>query len=200
MDKKTLFKLSYGLYVVSSTIENKHNGCICNTVMQLTDSPLQIGMAMNKKNYTHDMIVKSKKYTLSILDDTTPFEIFQKLGFVSGRDQDKFKDIDIQYDQQGIAYLTKYTNGYISVVVDEIMDLKTHSYFIGHVVEMKTLSEVPSLTYHDYHAKVKPQATKKVKGYRCVVCGYVYEGDILPEDFICPICKHSVDDFVKIEE
>lgn len=199
MDKSTLFKLSYGLYVVSSQLEGRQNGCICNTIMQLTDSPLQIGMAMNKKNYTHEMVMQSKKYTISILDDSTPFKLFQKLGFVSGRDQDKFMDIAVAYDQQGIVYLTQYSNGYLSIVVDEIIDLGTHSYFVGHVVDMKSLSDVPSLTYSDYHARVKPQANKKTKGYRCVVCNYVYEGDVLPKDFICPICKHGVDDFVKIE-
>ena len=203
MDLNTLFKLSYGLYVLSTRVEGKDNGCITNTVIQATHNPPRVTVIVNKTNLTHDMMVSSRAFNVSILTESTPFSTFEKFGFHSGRDTDKFsKGDDIKRTCNGIPYLTESTNGIISGEVIEVVDVGTHSLFVADITEAFTLSKEPSVTYQYYfdHIKPKPEPPKEVKkGYVCKICGYIYEGDELPSDFICPICKHSGSDFEKIK-
>lgn len=198
-EANSLFKLSYGLFVLTAKNGEKDNGCIINTVMQITDIPKRIVVSVNKQNYTHDMILKSGEFNVSVLSTEVPFEVFQKFGFVSGRDVDKFNDFDkVSRSENEIYYLTEYANAYISGKVTNVIDCGTHTMFVADVTNAKTLSEVPSVTYQYYfdHIKPKPKAAaEKKKGFVCKICGYVYEGDTLPADYICPLCKHGAEDF-----
>lgn len=200
MDRSVMFQISYGLYVLTARDEARDNGCIVNTVMQVTDSPLRIMIAVNKNNLTHDMIVGSGEFNVSVLDQRVTFGEFQRFGFQSGRDVDKFEGCEgTARAANGIYYLKGFTNAYLSAKVVSSQDLGTHTQFLAEVSDGERLSELPSVTYTYYqeHIKPKPEKTEKV-GYRCRICGYIYEGDPLPEDFICPICKHGSADFEKI--
>ena len=202
MDNKALFKISYGLYLLSAKENGKDNGCIVNTLSQITDSPLRVSVTVNKLNLTHDMIKRTGMFGASILSESAPFDIFRSFGFQSGRDAQKFEGFDAEEDINGILHLTKHCTGFVSGKVVEEYDLGTHTTFIADVVDAGVLSEENSMTYTYYHKFVKPAPpTKKaaVKGWRCTVCGYVYEGEELPADFICPLCKHGASDFVPIE-
>lgn len=201
MGANAMFNISYGLYVLTAKDGDKDNGCIVNTLQQVTTTPNTVSVTVNKQNYTHDMILKTGKFTVSLLSTDADFEIFKHFGFQSGKDVDKFASFEkAARGQNGIYYITEMTNAYISADVVQTIDLGTHTMFIANVTEMDVLSEAPSLTYAYYHANVKPkpEAAKK-SGYRCKICGYVYEGEPLPEDFICPWCKHGAEDFEKIE-
>lgn len=194
--KETLFKLSYGLFVLSARDGEKDNGCIINTVMQVTDTPLQIAVGINKDNYTYEMIKKTGTFNVSVLTEEVPFSVFENFGFKSGRTEDKFSSFENkERSENGIFYLTKYTNAYISAKVVNTVDCGTHMMLIAEVTDAKTLSEAPSVTYDYYFKNIKPKPEAKKKGYVCKICGYVYEGDPLPEDFICPLCKHPASDF-----
>ncbi len=194
--RETLFKLTYGLFVLSSRDGREDNGCIINTVMQVTDTPLQIAVAVNKNNYTLEMIEKSGVFNISVLSEDVPFSVFERFGFKSGRTEEKFCDFEYkQRSANDIYYLTKYTNAYISAKVVNMIDCGTHMMIIGEVTQALTLSDVPSVTYDYYFKNIKPKPEAKKKGYVCKICGYVYEGDPLPEDFICPWCKHPASDF-----
>lgn len=196
MDTKVMNKLSYGLFVLTAKDEKKDNGCIINTAAQVTTSPNRIIVTVNKDNYTHDMIVKTKEFNISILDESAVFDTFKHFGFQSGRDTDKFVEVTYARAENGIAYLTKECNGYISGKVVDMVDLGTHTLFIADVTGGEVLSENASATYAYYHAHIKPSAKPvEKKGYICTICGYIYEGDSLPADFICPICKHGAEDF-----
>ena len=200
MDKQALFNISYGLYVLSSSYMGKDNGCIVNTVNQVTDSPLKIAVAVNKKNYTESLIEKSKKFNLSVLSESAPFSLFQNFGFQSGRDVDKFKNIPFLYDNFNIPYLKNNVNTLISCKTNMIINLSSHTLLLANVVDARVLSDEPSMTYSYYHKYVKPKPqTQKKHGWVCKICGYVYEGEELPSDFICPICKHGAIDFEKIK-
>lgn len=200
MNNLAMFKMSYGLYVLSAHTEGKDNGCIINTAMQITDTPKQIIIAVNKQNLTHDMIMQTKMFNLSMLDQRTPFSTFENFGFQSGRTADKFKDIAMKRSENGIAYLTDTTNAYISAKVIATLDVGTHTLFIAEVTEAEVLSDLESVTYTYYQSHIKPAPKKETKkGWRCKICGYVYEGEDLPEDYICPICKHGASDFERIE-
>ena len=201
MNPATLFQISYGLYVLSAKEGERDNACIINTVMQVTDIPKRLVIAVNKSNLTHDMIQKSGAFNLSILDQSVSFGVFEQFAFQSGRQTDKFKDFeDCKRSENGLYYLTKGTCGYISASVVSEMDLGTHTLFLADILEGELLSEQPAVTYTYYQEAIKPKPKKEEKkGYRCVICGYIYEGEELPPDFICPICKHGVDDFEKIE-
>ena len=190
-----IFKLTYGLFVLSAKDGEKDNACIINTALQVTSNPLQVSVTVNKANFTHDMIMKTGEFNLSILSQDTPFEVFQHFGMQSGRDVNKFEG-DVLRTDNGIAYIGGVSNAVISVKVNKTLDVGTHTIFVGEVTEEHVLSDVPSVTYQYYfdHIKPKPEATKK-KGFVCKICGYVYEGDTLTEDFICPICKHGAEDF-----
>lgn len=201
MDQNAMFKIGYGLYVLSVHEENKDNACIINTVTQVTSTPNRIAVAVNKQNYTHDMMKRTKQFNVSILTTEAPFELFKRFGFQSGRDTDKFAGLSqVERSDNDILYVTHATNAYLSGKVISETDLGTHTLFIADVLDARVLSEEETVTYSYYqkHIKPKPESTKK-KGYRCVICGYIYEGDELPKDFICPICKHGVADFEKIE-
>lgn len=196
IEKTAAFKLSYGLFVLTARDGEKDNGCIINTVQQVTDTPFKISVTVNKNNYTHDMIKKTGVFNVSVLTQSVPFSVFQHYGFKSGRDTDKITGDSMPRSENGVVYLSSFSNALISGrVVDEV-DCGTHTLFIAEVTEAQTLSDEKSVTYQYYfdHIKPKPQPEKK-KGYVCQVCGYVYEGDELPEDFICPVCKHGADAF-----
>lgn len=196
MDNKVMNQLSYGLFVLTAKDGDKDNGCIVNTAAQVTTTPNRIIVTVNKENYTHDMIKKTGEFNVSVLDESSTFDTFQHFGFQSGRDTDKFAEITFARAENGIAYLTKECNAYISGKVTDTIDLGTHTMFIADVTEGEVLSDKASATYAYYHANIKPSAKPvEKKGYICTICGYIYEGDSLPADFICPICKHGAEDF-----
>jgi flavin reductase (DIM6/NTAB) family NADH-FMN oxidoreductase RutF len=200
IENNTMFKISYGLFVVSARTGEKDNGCIINTVQQITQEPLKLSVAVNKDNLTHDMIKESGVFNISVLTETVPFEVFERFGFKSGRDTDKFDGVDYaERSENGILYLTKYTNGLISGKVIEAVDCGTHTLFVADVTEAKILSDEKSVTYQYYFDNIKPKPEAKKKGYVCKICGYVYEGEELPGDFICPWCKHGAVDFEEIK-
>lgn len=197
VDATALFKLSYGLFVVSAKQGERENGCITNTVMQVTVNPTRIIITINKESHTHDMIKNTGRFNVSILATNAPFELFKRFGFKSGRDTDKLAGFEnIKRSENGIFYVTDYTNAFISAQVVSERDCGTHTEFLADVCECEILSDLPSMTYQYYfdNVKPKPQQPKK-KGFVCKICGYVYEGETLPEDFICPICKHGAADF-----
>jgi len=201
MDKSALYKLGYGLYVLTARDGDRDNGCIINTAMQITSNQPCAGViSVNKQNFTHEMIMKSKQFNISTLTTETPFEVFRNFGFQTGASADKFAGYkDFARSENGLIYLTGYVNAYLSFSVTDTIDFGSHTMFRSDVIDGKVLGEGESLTYAYYqqHIKPKPQAVQKT-GYRCIICNYVYEGDPLPQDFICPICKHGVGDFVKI--
>ena len=199
LDPKALFKIGYGLYVVTSRDGDKDNGCIVNTVSQLTDNPLRVAVNINKLNYSHDLIKKTGLLNVNCLNNEAPFSVFQDYGFRSGRDCNKFEGKEILRSENGLVVLSNYVNAFFSLKVDSYVDLGTHGMFICSVTESKIINNIETMTYNYYQANVKPKPnTEKKKGYVCKVCGYVHEGD-LPDDFICPLCKHGVADFEEIK-
>lgn len=207
MDEKAMFKLSYGLFVATAREADKDNGCIINTAIQAALTPNQLSICINKSASTHDMIQRTGLFTISVLSQKADFELIKHFGFQSGRDVDKFENYkSCRRGNNGIYYITEGTNAYISVKVEKTEDLGSHTMFIGKVTDMEVLSEVPSATYEYYlnHIKPKQQITETSSGgqtvWRCIVCGYEYVGEELPEDFICPLCKHPASDFEKIEK
>ncbi|MCL2186115.1 MAG: flavin reductase [Treponema sp.] len=201
IDPNAMFKLSYGLFVLTAKDANKDNGCIINTVMQITVSPLRIIIAVNKANYTHDMILKTKAFNISVLSQSVPFKIFEQFGFSSGKNSDKFAQGNFnERSANGIRYINEHTNCMISAVVSASYDYGSHTLFIGDVTQSIVLSDEKSVTYQYYfdNIKPKPQPPKNdKKGFVCKICGYIHEGD-LPEGFICPLCKHGAEDFEPI--
>lgn len=198
INNDALFKLSYGLFVLS-TNDGKDNASIINTVTQVTDTPKRVAVTVNKSTHTCKTISETEKFTISVLTQSTPFSIIERFGFSSGKDIDKFKGFkDFKRTDNQTVYLTEYTNAYISCSVIEKIDIGTHILFIADVAEAEVLSDEPSLTYEYYFKHIKPKPTDKPKGFVCKICGYVYEGDVLPDDFICPWCKHGADDFEPI--
>lgn len=200
MDQKALYNIGYGLYVLTAKDGEKNNGCIVNTVMQVTSDPLVIAVGVNKQNYTHDMIVKTKEFNLSILTKDVPFAVFQHFGFQSGRTVEKLAEYEHHsIGENGLAYLSRYTNAYLSCRVMEIMDFGSHSLFKAEVTDARTLGQEESVTYAYYQRQIKPKPSgDKKSGWRCNICGFVYEGETLPPGYICPICKHGASDFSKI--
>lgn len=202
MNKKAMYQLTYGLFVLTARLGEKDNGCIINTAGQVTSTPNRISIAVNKDNFTHDMIMESGRFNISILSEKANFETFQHFGFQSGRTADKFDGYQsCKRSGNGIYYITEGTNAYISASVEQTIDLGSHTMFIASVDDMDVLASDPSATYAYYQDSIKPKPEKKASGgktaWRCTVCGYVYEGDELPSDFICPICKHPASDFEK---
>jgi len=205
MDKKAMYKLSYGLFVLTAKDGEKDNGCIINTAIQAASTPNQISICVNKANYTHDMIMKTRAFTVSVISQKATFDLFQHFGFRTGRETDKFAAFEeCMRGTNGIYYITRGTNAYISVKVYKIEDLGSHTLFVGEVTDMEVLSEDSSATYEYYMNNIKPkpqEAGKTADGqtiWRCTICGYEYVGEELPEDFICPICKHPASDFEKV--
>lgn len=207
MDNKAMYKLSYGLFVVTTKDGDKDNGCIINTAIQAASNPNQICICINKANYSCDMIIKSGKFTVSVISQLATFELFKRFGFQSGKDVDKFADFtECQRGENGLYYITRGTNAFISVNVEKTEDLGSHIMFIGEITDMEVLSEDASATYEYYmnNIKPKPEAVGKTKDgqtiWRCIVCGYEYVGEEIPDDFICPVCKHPASDFEKVEK
>ena len=201
VEQNAMFSLSYGLFVLTARDGEKDNGCIINTVTQLTDTPKRISIAVNKANYTHDMIKKTGVFNVSVLSNDAPFAMFQHYGFQSGRDVDKFAGVQgMARATNGVYYLPYCTNAFISARVTQTIEFETHTLFIADVTEARQLSDVPSMTYAYYFANVKPKPSKlkEQHGWVCKICGYVYEGEELPADFICPLCKHGAEDFEKV--
>lgn len=200
MDNTAMFKLSYGLFVATAREGSKDNGCITNTVMQVTTTPNCISLALNKGNYTHDMILHTGQFNVSILSEKASFDIFRHWGFQSGRDVDKALGVDLARSENGIVYLTEGVNAVISAKVTTTVDLGTHTLFIAEVTDALNLNGDASATYAYYHKNIKPAPQKpKKKGWICTICGYIYEGEVLPPDFICPVCKHPASDFKPLE-
>ena len=205
MNNKAMHKLSYGLYIVTTKDGEKANGCIVNTAIQAASTPNQLCICINKANYTHDMVLKTGVFNVSVLSKTAQFPLYQRFGFQSGRDVDKFANITAPADENAVPYLGWQTCSVLSAKVVSRQDLGTHTLFIAEVTDAKLLSDNPPLTYADYQAHVKPKPEqkkedKKIIGWRCKICNYVYEGSNLPEAFTCPLCGHGADDFEPIYE
>lgn len=207
MNETALFKLSYGLYIISSTHDGKDAGCVVNTLHQVTATPIQVSVAVNKNNFTQQIIEQSGMFNASILTQDTPMELIKRFGFQSSKDHDKFDGIAYERDTRGIPYITHHMAAQLSCKVVQKLDIGTHMLFIGEVVDAQVLSDDEVMTYAYYH-KVKNgttpknassyQANTEKKGWRCSICGYIYEGEVLPEDYICPVCGAPASVFEKI--
>ena len=200
-DLKALFKIGYGLYVITSKdASGKDNGMIGNAVTQLTDAPNRVAVAINKKNYSYHVIKQTGIMNVNCLSKEAPFSVFERFGFQSGRTTDKFEGFDFLRSDNGLAFLPRYINAFMSLKVEQYVDFESHGLFICSVTEARVLSDVETMTYNFYQSDVKPKPqTEGKRGWVCTVCGYIYEGDPLPEDFICPLCKHGAADFEPIK-
>lgn len=207
MNKKAMYKLSYGLFVLTARDKERDNGCITNTAIQAASTPNQLSVCVNKLNDTHDMIMNTGEFNVSVISQLAEFELFKQFGFQSGRDVNKFDTFTAcKRGANGIFYITEGTNAYFSVKVEQTVDLGSHTMFVGEITDMDVLSESTSATYEYYQNQIKPKAQERGAAdkaqtvWRCKICGYEYVGEELPEDFICPICKHPASDFEKIEK
>lgn len=199
-DLKALFNIGYGLYVVTCNDGRKDNGLIVNTVAQVASNPSRIAVTINKENYSHHVIKQTGVMNINCLTVDAPFSIFQKYGFQSGRTVDKFAGESVLRSDNGLVFLQRYCNSFMSLKVEQYVDLESHGMFICSITEARVLSKDQSMTYSYYHQNVKPKPkTENKKGYVCRICGWVYEGDELPEDIVCPLCKHGASDFEKIK-
>ena len=207
IDDKAIFNISYGLFVLVARQGEKDNACIINVAQQITSDPLQLAICINKQNLTHDMVLHTLKFNLCPLSEEATMKPFQHFGFQSGKTVDKFAECEVELrTDNGLRYLPKYINSVISCVVTKSIDLGTHTLFVARVMEAKVLTESPSITYAYYQEHIKPKPsntqtleTSNKKKWVCEVCGYVYEGDELPDDFVCPLCKHGKSDFKLME-
>ena len=203
MDRKAMYTLSYGLFVLTSAFAGRENGCIINTGIQVTSEPNRISIAVNQSNFTKDLVEESGKFNLSVLSEKASFDTFRHFGFQSGRDVNKFAAYpDCRRSANGLYYITAGTNAYLSATVEQTVDLGSHMLFIAAVDDMEVLSNDPSATYAYYQSQIKPKPARQSSAgktaWRCTVCGYIYEGEELPADFTCPLCKHPASDFEKI--
>ena len=199
-DLTALFKIGYGLYVITSNDGKKDNGLIVNAVTQVTNTPNRIAVTINKDNYSHHVIKQTGKMNINCLSVDAPFSVFEKFGFVSGRNKDKFAGDEVLRSDNGLVFLPRYINSFMSLKVEQYVYLDTHGMFICSVTEARVVSDRETMTYNYYQANVKPKPqTEGKKGYVCKICGYVYDGEPLPDDFICPLCKHPASDFEKIK-
>lgn len=199
-DMTALFKIGYGLYVVTSNDGNRDNGIIVNTVTQLTDTPNRVAVNINKANYSHHVIKKTGVMNVNCLSVEAPFHVFENFGFQSGRQVDKFANWPTLRSDNGLVFLPKYINAFLSLKVEQYVDLDTHGMFICTVTEARVMNDKETMTYTYYQNNVKPKPqTEGKKGFVCKICGYIYEGDTLPDDYICPLCKHGAADFEPIE-
>ncbi len=199
-DLTALFKIGYGLYVVTSNDGRKDNGLIVNTVTQVTNSPNRLAVTINKENYSHHVIKQTGKMNINCLTVDAPFKVFEAFGFRSGRNVDKFENCTPLRSDNGLVFLPRYINSFMSLKVEQYVDLDTHGMFICSVTEARVISNVETMTYSYYHANVKPKPeTEGKKGWVCTICGYIHEDEVLPDDFICPLCKHGVADFEPIK-
>ncbi len=205
MDNKALFNLSYGVFLLSSKSGDKINACITNTCIQVANDPVRIAISVLNSNLTCDYIKDSGVFSVSVLDKTCIFDTIKHFGMQSGRDVNKLEGVKMPMDLNGVPYMAWSTNSVLSAKVTESVDLGTHTLFVAEVVDMKVMSKELPLTYADYHKDLKPKPqkideNKKIVGWKCKICGFVYEGEKLPEDFVCPLCGHSADDFEPIYE
>ncbi len=205
IEKQAMYKLTYGLFVLTTTDGEKQNGCIVNTVSMITDNPKRITVFVNKANYSEELLRKTGVFNVSVLTEKAPFAIFKQFGFCSGRDTDKFADKEYAKTENGLNYISDCANAVLSAKVVDSYDYGTHTLFVAEVTEAKTLSEDKSVTYEYYQTNIKPnpaapaKTEEKPKGWVCKICGYVHEEEELPADFICPWCKHSAEDFERIK-
>lgn len=201
MNPKALFQLTYGLYVLTTREGEKDNGCIINTVMQVAENPVRLAIAVNKQNYSCEMVIRSGVFNISAITTEADFALFQRFGFQSGRDTDKFQGLSqLKRSENGLYYLTEMTNAFLSAKVVQQMDLGTHMLFIAEVTDGDVLSDAWACSYAYYHADIKPKAKpQKKKAWVCEICGYVHEGEEVPDDFVCPICKHGKEAFKQVE-
>ena len=200
-DLSALFNIGYGLYVVTSNDGKKDNGLIVNTITQVTNTPNRIAVTINKENYSHHVIKQTGVMNVNCLSTDAPFKVFETFGFQSGRAVDKFENQEVLRSDNGLVFLPRYINSFMSLKVEQYMDLGTHGMFICSLTESRVISNVPTMTYTYYHENVKPKPqTEGKKGFVCKICGYIYEGETLPSDFICPLCKHSAEDFEPISQ
>jgi flavin reductase (DIM6/NTAB) family NADH-FMN oxidoreductase RutF len=199
-DLNALFNIGYGLYVVTSNDGKKDNGLIVNTITQVTNSPNRIAVTINKENYSHHVIKQTGIMNVNCLSVEAPFKVFEAFGFRSGRNADKFEGCSPLRSANGLVVLPRYTNSFMSLKVEQYIDLDTHGMFICSITESRVLSDKETMTYTYYHENVKPKPeTDGKKGFVCKICGYVYEGDTLPDDIVCPLCKHGAADFEEIK-
>jgi flavin reductase (DIM6/NTAB) family NADH-FMN oxidoreductase RutF len=205
MNTKAMYALSYGLFVVSTKVGDKDNGCITNTAIQVTSDPNQIALAVNRANYTNELMKQAGIFNVSVISEEADFELFKRFGFQSGRDVDKYAGFDdFARTANGLTYVTKGTNAYLSAKIVKEVELGTHTLFIAEVTDMDVLSKAVSATYSYYQSNIKPkpEAVGETKTgqtiWRCRICGYEYVGEEMPDDFICPLCKHPKADFEKI--
>ncbi len=202
MNNSALYNINCGLFVLTACEDGKQNGCIINTVMQVTSTPVKISVTVNKSNYTTGIILRTGKFNVSCIDESADFSLFKNFGFASGSDTDKFAEFDgYTQAENGINYITKNTNAYFSATVIDTIDVGTHYIFVAEVNEAEVLSNVPSASYSYYHKNIKPKPEKKQSDktrWVCKICGYVYEGEELPEGYVCPICNHPASDFEKM--
>ena len=199
IDPKALFRIGYGLYVVTARQGERDNGMIANAVMQVTNRPERVVVALNKESLTQEMIRATGEMNISCLASDAPYAVFERFGLQSGRTVSKFDGIEVERAANGIALYREHANAYLSLRVEETTDLGTHMLFLCSVTASAVLSDKQTMTYDDYHRYVKPKPTpRKTKGYVCRICGYVYEGEPLPPDFICPLCAHGAADFEPI--
>ena len=198
-DMSALFRIGYGLYVVTSNDGKRDNGLIVNTVTQLTDNPYRVAVNINKANYSHHVIQQTGVLNVNCLSVEAPFSVFERFGFQSGRTVDKFEGQKINRSGNGLVFLDKYINAFMSLKVEQYVDLGTHGMFICSVTEARVMSDQETMTYTYYQNNVKPKPqTEGKKGFVCKVCGWIYEGDTLPDDIVCPLCKHGAADFEPI--
>jgi len=201
MEPAAMHRLSYGLFVLSARQDGRDNGCIVNTVIQVTETPRRISVAVNKNNLTHDMILATGDLNVSVLSTEADFDLFRQFGFASGRDTDKWAGEVQCRTANGLRYLVKGTNAVLSGKVTQTVSFETHTVFYADVTEGWVLDDVPSMTYQYYFDHVKPKPAPKSDGEKkkwvCRICGYVYEGGELPADFVCPLCKHGAGDFAQ---
>ena len=202
MNTNALFGLTYGLYMLSAKCEGKDNGCIINTAMQVANNPTQLQIAVSRSNYTHYMIDETREFNISVITREADFELFKRFGLQSGREVDKFAGFpSVARSKNGLLYLTEASSAFMSVKVTKTVPLNTHTLFIGELTDADVLSNAAPCTYAFYHSDIKPKPAQKdepKKGWKCNICGYVYEGEELPADYICPICKHGPEDFTKL--
>ena len=200
-DPSALYQIGYGLYVLTTRDGSRDNGCIVNTVMQVTSTPVVIAVAVNKQNYTCGIIRKTGTFNINSLTENTPFEVFRHFGYQSGRDVDKFAGCMPDRSKNGLIVLPKHTRGFLSLSVQSETDLGTHILFLCVPTDGKLLSDTETVSYSHYLKNIKQglAQSEKKKGFVCRICGHIYEGDVLPEDYICPICKHGAADFESLQ-
>jgi len=198
-DSKALYQIGYGLYVLTTSDRKKDNGCIVNTVMQITSTPTLVAVGVNKQNYTCGLIQKTKALNINTLTEDTPFEVFRHFGYQSGRDVNKFAGSSLERSSNGLVVLPKHCKGFLSLAIGREMDLGSHILFLCTPTEGRLLSDKEAVTYSYYQKHIKPKyQPEKKKGFVCRICGHIYEGETLPDDYVCPICKHGAIDFEPI--